>query len=1477
MENERTIGSVFKRYYALTTDSHFKSFEDMRVSNVRIDKVRNSIEVFIEPETIISKGRLYELENEIKSFYDLRSIRLFPHYRAELFMQNPGYFKEILKETERVGIVAKGFFDHASYVISDKEIEITIPFANYAAQFITDAKTPGVISNIIRLEFGLDYDVIVSKGPEDESAKAISRQLEDLDRELMLQKASYESGMQTPKKAEAPASSGERRMSVLPIAEEEIISETRIKNGSSVFDWSEPEQLFGESFPVLPVPIAKLDKPGRNLVILGEIFSASSDSKRNSDLFVVSFCLYDGTSSMEAKIMNQTENDAKKFLKVLTPGTSVALHGFAKHEQRKDGISPDLTFFVNSIQKIQKILRKDESPKKRVELHLHTTMSNMDALIPPETAVQTAHDWGMPAIAITDHGTVQGYQEAMGPSAKLKQKVIWGIESYFVNDTASAITGDSEDELNQESIAFDIETTGFDHINDHIIEIGAVRIKNGHVLDEFDTFVNPGIHIPEKITELTSITDEMVQDAPSVDEALKLFFDFIGPAESGKKPKLLIAHNAPFDTGFVRTAAQRLGMPFPYPYLDTVPMSRFLNPSLKNHKLDTVAEYYRIDSFHHHRASDDARALALIWLKMIDEMKSEKLIRFSQLKEEMANAFDPKKMNTYHQILLVRNKVGLKNLYRLVSASYLDYFNKRPRIPKTLLEKYREGLIVGSACEAGELFRAVLEGKSESEIEEIVSFYDYLEIQPISNNRFLIEEGRVADEEGLRELNRQIVRLGEKYGKPVCATCDAHFLNDEDEIFRKILLAGQKYKDADRDCHLYLRTTEEMLEEFSYLGEEKAFEVVVTNTNRIADLCEEGIRPFPEGSFTPKMDGAEEDLQRICYERAKKLYGDPLPEYVENRLNKELTSIISNGFAVLYMIAQKLVQYSESQGYLVGSRGSVGSSCVAFFAGISEVNPLKPHYYCPKCQYSDFETAEKNGVRSGFDLPDATCPRCGAKLNYDGHDIPFETFLGFHGDKSPDIDLNFSGEVQGRVHKYTETLFGAENVFRAGTIGVIAAKTAYGYVVKYLEDKGISLPRAEVDRMVEHCTGVKRTTGQHPGGIVVVPKEYEIYDFCPVQHPADDPNSDIVTTHFTFSYLHDTLLKLDELGHDIPTKYKYLEKYTGTSVLDVPMNDRSIYQLFLGTEPLGVTPEDIDCPLGTLGLPELGTKFVIRMLQESKPQSFSDLIQISGLSHGTDVWTNNAQDLIREGTCTISEVIGTRDSIMIELIRYGVESSHAFSIMEMVRKAKGLTPEFEQEMRSVGVPDWYIASCKKIKYMFPKAHAAAYDMSAIRLAWYKLHEPLAFYCAMFTVQPGGFDAQIVIRGKRAVQEEIYRIEKAGKDASPKEQDSLPTLQLVNEAYARGIRFLPVDRDKSEATEFKPDHGAVRMPFSSLPGVGENAAKSIVKAREEAPFTSIQDLAKRSGVTKTVIEVLTRNQVLNGLDETAQISIFNMLQ
>ena len=1452
--------------------------EDLRVD---ADRENRLARVSLSLPAPVEKELLYRIEKEIAKAYDLNWFKLLPHYPPQTL--DDSYIPELLKETEVTGIVARGFFERYTYEFNAEAetLCVDIPVADAGIALMEDARTPQVMEEILYSEFGRKIKVTIrhTDGLGDAYAESLACDLEQLDQAILAAQKRESAGARvSPQPQQEQVDENAPVLKRVPTLSPDedvkpVIENGLCRIGHTVFDISSASFVIGTPFPLEPTPLAWVQKPQRGLIVFGEVFGFSREATRAGDKFNIQFYITDGNASLECRLYGQTPEAADEICSVVKNGAVLALRGYCKHETRKDRVDPDLTFSFSDVAQIKKIGRSDQAPVKRVELHLHTMMSTLDALIPPDVAVKTAKAWGHPAVAITDHGNVQGYQDAMLASEKLGQKVIYGMEAYFVNDTASALKGVCSGSLDDTAVVFDIETTGLSVQTCKITEIGAVKIRNGAVVDVFDTFVNPECPIPPEITALTSITDQMVADAPKIREALQLFFDFIGDAADAPEKTLLIAHNAEFDTSFIRTAAANCGLPFENPYLDTLPLSRYLNPTLKNHKLDTIATHYNLGDFNHHRASDDANMLAHIYFCMIADLKARDVLTYKHLVQEMTENSDPLRLKSYHQIILVKNKTGLKNLYKLVSYSYLKYFRRHPRIPKTELEQHREGLIIGSACEAGELVQALLDNRPKAEVDAIVDFYDYLEIQPICNNRFLIEEGRVADEEALRDLNRKIVALGEEHGKLVVATCDAHFLNEEDEVYRKVLLAGQKFKDYDKDTHIYFRTTEEMLREFSYLGEEKAYEVVVTNTNLINDMIDSDIRPFPKGTFTPSLEGAEEELKTRCYQKARSMYGDPLPEIVAARLDKELTSIIGHGFAVLYMIAQKLVQYSESQGYLVGSRGSVGSSVVASMAGISEVNPLPPHYWCPQCQYSDFETAKKLDIGSGFDLPDANCPRCGHKLSYDGHDIPFETFLGFYGDKSPDIDLNFSGEVQGRVHKYTEELFGSENVFRAGTIGGLADKTAFGYVNKYLEGKGIMVNRAEVNRMISHCVGVKRSTGQHPGGIVVVPKEYEIYDFCPVQHPADDPNSDIVTTHFTFEYLHDTLLKLDELGHDMPTKYKYLEKFSDTSVLDVPMNDRSIYDLFLSTAPLGVSPEDIDCPLGTLGLPELGTKFVIKMLQESKPQSFSDLLQISGLSHGTDVWTNNAQELIKNGTCTISQVIGTRDSIMLALIKYGVEKSHAFKIMEMVRKGKGLTPEYEAEMKAANVPDWYIWSCKKIKYMFPKAHAAAYDMSAIRLGWYKVHIPIAFYCTMFTVSPEGFDAELVMKGKPAVAAYIRDINQRGNDAAPKEIQSLPTLQLINEAFARGIRFLPVSLEKSTAREYTPENGRIRMPFSALPGLGENAAASIEQARQKEPFFSVEDLQTRAKLTKAIIEILRRNGVLDGLNETDQLTFF----
>ncbi len=1467
MNTPKSFLQIFNRY--LPSDRQRQMLDRGESIKVRFTKeppLRFEVDItFKEHEDFTL---LRSVEDEVGSLYGAASFRIFPHYPAASFSTD--YMDEILAEALRSGAITQGFFDEASYRTEGDTITVELPYTQNGVALVNHGQTADILSRILLNRFGLSRRFVITESADAALRAARRREryeadyaaytMAQVEKSLAAQRQSADAAL---REAEEEA---RRNAPKTPNLSGDVLSvsgvgEDTYRIGTNVFICGDPEPVFGDPFLIANITsLSEITAPKGTSVILGEIFSQEQKENRAGDKITLTLSVNDGSSSIAIKKAFQKEELG--FEKALSPGTSVAVKGTVY----KDKFTGELQFSPKSIMKIKKKLREDRADKKRVELHLHTNMSSMDGLITPAELVDTALRWGHKAIAVTDHGNVQAFPEVMLAVEKKKAdlKILYGMEGYFVNDTARAMYGNESVSFDDEMIVFDLETTGLSAASCRITEIGAVRIKNGEVLEVFNSFVDPEMPIPEKITALTGITDDMVMGAPKEDAAVRAFLDFAGD-------RLLIAHNANFDCGFIRAAALRHDIPFTNTYLDTVALSRFLNTDLKKHTLDSLADYYKLGDFNHHRASDDAEMLAAIVFCMIDQMQKEGIRDFEIMKTAMSESADPLKLRPMHIILFAKNQTGLKNLYKLISGSYLSYYKRFPRIPKSFLEQHREGLLIGSACEAGELFRAVLEGRSDSDIEEIASFYDYLEIQPICNNRFLIDNGSARDEEALRDLNRKIVAVGKKLGKPVCATCDAHFLNKEDEVYRKILLAGMKFADADKDTGIYLRTTDEMLEEFSYLGDELARELVIENPNKIADMCEK-IRPIPEGRYEPKMEGAEEELQTSCWNRAHEWYGDLLPEIVEKRLKRELDSIIGNGFAVLYMIAVRLVAYSESLGYLVGSRGSVGSSFVATMSGISEVNPLPPHYRCPKCRYSEFFT--DGSVGSGFDLPDKACPVCGEPLYADGHDIPFETFLGFYGDKSPDIDLNFSGDVQGKVHKYTEELFGEGHVFRAGTIGTLASKTAYGYVKKYIEERGINLSEAEINHLVSRCVGIKKTTGQHPGGIIVVPREFDIYDFTPVQHPADDPNSETVTTHFQFSYLHDTILKLDELGHDMPTKYKMLERYTNTSVLDVKMNDPAVYRLFESTEPLGIRPEDISgCKLGTYGLPEMGTHFIQQVLLDAKPKNFADLLQISGLTHGTDVWLGNAQDLIKAGTCTISEVVGTRDGIMLYLLRHNLENSMAFKIMEDVRKGKGLKPEYEKAMLENGVPEWYIASCKKIKYMFPKAHAAAYVMSAIRLGWYKIYYPMEFYAAFLTVAPGGFDAEIVMGGKRRINEVMKEIEEKGTEATQKENEQHTTLQMVEECLARGVSFLPVDLMRSDATAYLPENGKIRMPFMSLSGLGETAARNIVRARAEGEFFSVEDLRRRASLTKAVIEILERNRVLSGLSETNQISWF----
>ena len=1243
--------------------------------------------------------------------------------------------------------------------------------------------------------------------------------------------------------------------------------------------------IIGQEIQSNLVPISEITENSGTVCFSGTVFETDirtiKRKKDGKEMWLVSLDITDFEDSVTVK-MFINEKDKEKYEKIrsafetvnknvekygLKAGVRVVVRGTPKY----DSFAEETVVNARDIS-----YAKEEAPKtddaevKRVELHLHTQMSQMDAVSSASSLIKRAIEWGHKAIAITDHGVVQAYPEALDASEdNSKIKVIYGIEGYMVDDTAGIVCGASREALTGRFVVFDLETTGLSSEYDKITEIGAVKVENGQILDRFSTFVNPERPIPKNIVELTSITDEMVANAPKIDKVLPKFFEFCNGC-------VLVAHNASFDTAFIKKAAEDLGMEYSFSHLDTLMLARGLYPELSNHRLSTLNKHLKVPLLHHHRAVDDAEATAEIFIKMLETVKGKGVSDISGL----AQAFDMRELSkrnrASHIILLAKNAKGIRNLYEMVSDSHLKYFYRTPRIPKSLITEKREGLIIGSACEAGELFRAVANGASDEEIEKIAELYDYFEIQPIGNNAYMKASEDfpdVKDDGDLENLNKRIVELGERYNKPVVATCDVHFLDPEGADYRKILMNYKGFPDADNQAPLYFRTTGEMLEEFAYLGKEKAYEIVVTNTNKIADMIE-NVRPIPTKKCPPEISGAKEDIINSSMQKAEEIYGNPLPEPVKQRLDKELDSIIGNGFAVMYKIARELVLKSNKDGYLVGSRGSVGSSFVAFLSGITEVNSLPAHYICPKCK--NFELVGSEIGASGCDLPDKICPKCGTPYKKDGHDIPFETFLGFKGDKAPDIDLNFSGEYQPYIHKYTEELFGEGFVFRAGTIGGVAKKTALIYVKEYAEDKGIHIKKAEIKRLATGCIGVKRTSGQHPGGIIIVPHANNIHEFCPIQHPADDVNSNIITTHFDYHAIDKNLLKLDELGHDDPTVIKMLEDLTGVNAREIPLAEEKTMSLFLSNDALGIKKGiDIGTKLGTYAVPEFGTKFVRQMLTDTKPTTFSELVRISGLSHGTDVWLGNAQDLIRGGYCDLSHAICARDDIMIYLISHGVEAGLAFEIMEKVRKGKGLKPEYEEAMKNVGIPDWYMDSCKKIKYMFPKAHAVAYVTMAFRIAYFKVYYPKEFYIAYFSVRADEFDAAVMTGGidvaKRALAEINAR--KANGTITKKDENMVTILEVCIEMYARGVGFTPIDIYKSDATKFLPTEDGILPPLNAFAGMGDNAAKSIVEARKDGEFKTVEDFKARTAVTKTVIDMLINAGCLNR-PETDQVSLFD---
>ncbi len=1211
--------------------------------------------------------------------------------------------------------------------------------------------------------------------------------------------------------------------------------------------------------------IKEISEDMGQVVIAGEIITMDSRELK-SEKTLLTFVLADNTGAYSCKVF-LPKTKAKQILGNIKKGMAVKVKGKVQY----DTYAKENIIMVGSVVKTKLAGRKDNSKEKRVELHMHTKMSTMDGMTDVKTLVKNAISWGHKAVAVTDHGNVQAFPDAMHVSGD-KIKVIYGVECYLVNDSTDVVKGTAHSGLDGEFVVFDIETTGLRPDKESITEIGAVKISDGQITDRFQTFVNPEKPIPRNITELTGISDDMVANAPLIGEAIDEFYKFCGSA-------VLVAHNASFDTSFIKTAAKNCGLAFDFTYIDTLELARCTVEGVKNYKLDTLTKHFKVKLLNHHRAIDDAAATGEVFLELIKLLEEREVKDIADINIALAGKADIKSLKTYHCILLVQTQKGMRNLYNLISKSHLEHFHRHPRIPKSLLQQYREGILVGSACEAGEIYRTILDNPYSLDydgIMSLVNFYDYLEIQPLGNNAFLLRNGMVESVEDLKYINRTIIELGKRANKLTVATCDVHFLNPEDEVYRRVLMAGQGFDDADEQAPLYFRTTEEMLKEFDYLGDALAHEVVIENTNKISDSIEEGIVPVPPDKAPPEIPNSDEILRSSTYEKAQRLYGENLPSIVKDRIDVELNSIISNGYSVLYVIAQKLVRKSNADGYVVGSRGSVGSSLVAYMSDITEVNSLCPHYICPNCKHHEF--INDGSVGSGCDMEDKNCPECGTLMEKDGHDIPFETFLGFSGDKEPDIDLNFSGDYQGRAHKYIEELFGSTHVFRAGTIGTVAEKTAYGFVKKYFEGKGEYISNADIERLVKGCTGVKRTTGQHPGGIIVVPKSRDVHEFSPIQHPADDTDSDIITLHFDYHSIDTNLLKLDILGHDDPTVIRMLRDLTGIDPVTVPMGDPDTMSLFTGTEALGVTPEQINSPVGTYAVPEFGTKFVRQMLVDTKPTTFSELVRISGLSHGTDVWLNNAQDLIRQGICTLKDAICTRDDIMVYLIHHHVENAKAFKIMESVRKGKGLTEEFEEIMREHDVPDWYIQSCKKIKYMFPKAHAVAYVTSAYRIAYFKVHYPKEFYCSYFTVRADEFDAEVMAGGEQHARDnlKLYEAKEAAKEISDKEKRMITILELVVEMYARGISFDKIDLYKSHATKFLPTDTGILPPLNALPGVGTNAAIAIAEARETEKFDSIEDMQQRSKVNKTVIEVMRKSGVLDTLPESSQMDFFSMM-
>ena len=1440
-------------------------FETVECEKVAASRDHSRIKIYIHSDRLIAHKAIRETERAIRSqmFKDQVDVCLVEKYHLSR-QYTPArlleaYTGSLIDELEEEGELSANLFRKAEKTFLEPFVLELKVEENCIAQ-VKMEKLKHKLEHIFSERFDMPLGIVLGWLPKKKSKYAVYAD-SAMKEEIAQIVQTYEQAKEDQKEVEKQ----EVQQKEKPAFKKNYVKQ-RLPEDKDIF--------YGRNFEGEETEIHEIIDEMGEVVVRGKIIQLETREIRNEKTIVM-FAVTDFTDTIKAKVFTKNER-LPELLDKLKEGAFIKMKAVAMMDQFEHDIALGSVSGIKTIPDFTE-KRMDHSPVKRVELHCHTTMSDMDGVTDVKKLLKTAMGWGHQAMAITDHGVVQAFPDANHCVEGKDFKVIYGMEGYLVDDIKNIVTDSRGQSLDSTFVVFDIETTGFSAVNDRIIEIGAVKVENGVITEKFSEFVNPERPIPFEIEKLTSINDRMVEDAPNISVILPKFMDFCGDS-------VLVAHNADFDTGFIRHNCEVLGLPYDYTYVDTLGIARSFLEGLKNYKLDTVVEAMGCTLANHHRAVDDAGATADVFVRFLERFKKKNIRDLDELNTYSAMSVDAiKKLKTYHIILLAKNEIGRINLYRLVSLSHLDYYARRPRIPKSVLAKYREGLIIGSACEAGELFRAVVDERPEEEIARIVDFYDYLEIQPTGNNEFMIRDPKmtkVSTVTDLQDLNRKIVELGEKFNKPVCATCDVHFLNPEDEVYRRIIMSNKGFGDADLQPPLYLRTTEEMLEEFQYLGAEKAEEVVVTNTNRIADMIDR-ISPVRPDKCPPVIENSAGILRDICYNRAHELYGEDLPDIVTERLERELNSIIGNGFAVMYIIAQKLVWKSVADGYLVGSRGSVGSSFVAYMAGITEVNSLQAHYLCPKCHYVDFDSdyVKSFSGRSGCDMEDRVCPVCGEPLMKEGHDIPFETFLGFKGNKEPDIDLNFSGDYQSKAHAYTEVIFGKGKTFRAGTVGTLADKTAYGYAMHYYEEHEQHKRSCELDRISSGCVGVRRTTGQHPGGIIVVPHGEEIYSFTPVQHPANDQTTKIITTHFDYHSIDHNLLKLDILGHDDPTMIRMLEDITGVDATKIRLDDPEVLSLFHGLEALHIKPEDIGgTDLGSLGIPEFGTEFVMQMLRDTKPKAFSDLVRISGLSHGTDVWLGNAQTLIQEGKAQISTAICTRDDIMIYLIDKGVESEQSFKIMESVRKGKGLTPDYEKVMKEHEVPDWYLWSCKKIKYMFPKAHAVAYVMMGIRIAWFKIHEPLAYYAAFFTIRATAFDYGLMCQGKAAIDNHI-KAYKANPNLSKKEQDTLRDMKIVQEFYARGFEFLKIDLYQSDAIKFQVVEDKLLPPFSVIEGMGGIAAEALaVAAHAETErgekFLSKDDIRQKAKVSQTVLDTMAELGLLGGLPESNQLSIFD---